>query len=193
MRPGMTVSADFSGPRWDLCPAKQLRCLHRQELSIVQGQYLEEVSHAEARVLIALIYVALVPWLPRVAHTWRAVPCVRSCCAGLQHGTSCQSSWGPHEFALLAFAAPVEHGTTPDLRARVISAAPHCGSPAAAFPMSFLRHREIYAFDEGAIPRDRALPNRKDEFPAGYSLAGRTPREPASASPADAILQENSS
>src|SRR5215467_4938448 len=50
--------------------------------------------------------------------------------------------------------------------------------------MSFLRYGEIYHFDEGAIPLDRALAHRNDEFPAGYSLAGCAPAEPASASPA---------
>ena len=50
--------------------------------------------------------------------------------------------------------------------------------------MSFLRHEEIYHFDEGAIAPDHALAHRNDEFPAGYSLAGCTPAEPASASPA---------
>src|ERR1019366_3784009 len=50
--------------------------------------------------------------------------------------------------------------------------------------MSFLRHGEIYHFDEGVIPADHALAHRNDEFPAGYSLAGCTPAEPASASPA---------
>jgi len=50
--------------------------------------------------------------------------------------------------------------------------------------MSFLRHGEIYHFDEGAISHDRAPAHRNDEFPAGYSLAGCTPAEPASASPA---------
>jgi hypothetical protein len=54
--------------------------------------------------------------------------------------------------------------------------------------MSFLRHGEIYHFDEGAIPADHALAHRNDEFPAGYSLAGCTPAEPASASPAGAHL-----
>jgi hypothetical protein len=54
--------------------------------------------------------------------------------------------------------------------------------------MSFLRHGEIYPFDEGAITQDRALAHRKDEFPAGYSLAGCAPAEPASASPAGAHL-----
>jgi hypothetical protein len=54
--------------------------------------------------------------------------------------------------------------------------------------MSFLRHGEIYPFDKGAITQDRAPAHRKDESPAGYSLAGCTPAEPASASPADAHL-----
>jgi len=54
--------------------------------------------------------------------------------------------------------------------------------------MSFLRHGEIYHFDEGAIPADHALAHRNDEFPAGYSLAGCAPAEPAAASPAGAHL-----
>src|SRR6266849_7987967 len=54
--------------------------------------------------------------------------------------------------------------------------------------MSFLRHGEIYPFDEGAIPQDRALAHRLDEFRAGYSSAGCTPAEPASASPAGTQL-----
>ena len=54
--------------------------------------------------------------------------------------------------------------------------------------MSFSRHEEIYHFDEGAILADHALAHRNDEFPAGYSLAGCTPAEPASASPAHAHL-----
>jgi len=54
--------------------------------------------------------------------------------------------------------------------------------------MSFSRHREIYHFDEGAIPADHALAHRTDEFPAGYSSAGCSPASPASASPASAIL-----
>ncbi len=54
--------------------------------------------------------------------------------------------------------------------------------------MSFLRHGEIYHFDEGATPLDRAPAHRNDEFPAGYSLAGCAPAEPASASPAGSHL-----
>lgn len=48
--------------------------------------------------------------------------------------------------------------------------------------MRFLRHGEIYPFDEGA------LAHRTDEFRAGCSLAGCTPAEPASASPASRHL-----
>ena len=56
--------------------------------------------------------------------------------------------------------------------------------------MSFLRHQEIYHFDEGAIPQDHALAHhRNDEFPAGYSSAGCSPAVPASASPAGAIMR----
>src|ERR1700691_4668010 len=60
--------------------------------------------------------------------------------------------------------------------------------------MRFSRHREIYHFNEGesregAIPQDHApAHHRNDEFPAGYSSAGCSPAEPASASPASAIL-----
>lgn len=54
--------------------------------------------------------------------------------------------------------------------------------------MSFLRHQEIYPFDQGATLVDRALPHRTDEFPAGYSSAGCTPADPASASPAGSHL-----
>jgi len=49
--------------------------------------------------------------------------------------------------------------------------------------MSFLRHREIYRSDGNG--RDAAAPvHHCDEFPTGYSLAGCSPAEPASASPA---------
>ena len=58
--------------------------------------------------------------------------------------------------------------------------------------MSFLRHREIYRSDgldlrwSGAQSAPLHAPtHRFDEFPTGYSLAGCSPAEPASASPAD--------
>src|ERR1035437_5511493 len=50
--------------------------------------------------------------------------------------------------------------------------------------MSFLRHREIYPSDGGASRKAGAPAHRLDEFPTGYSLAGWSPPEPASASPA---------
>ena len=52
--------------------------------------------------------------------------------------------------------------------------------------MSFLRHGEIYRpIQKRERPaHDRPQPHRYDEFPAGYSLAGCAPAEPASASPA---------
>src|SRR5581483_2772807 len=55
---------------------------------------------------------------------------------------------------------------------------------AAAFFMSFPRHREIFPSDGGASPAANASAHRLDEFPAGYSSAGWSPPEPASASPA---------
>jgi hypothetical protein len=59
--------------------------------------------------------------------------------------------------------------------------------------MSFLRHEEIYPCGEGesregAILANRAPAHRNDESPAGYSSAGCSPAEPASASPAGAIM-----
>src|ERR1039458_3705926 len=55
--------------------------------------------------------------------------------------------------------------------------------------MSFLRHGEIYRSDVAMKSRERRrcpLPALigVDESPAGYSLAGCAPAEPASASPA---------
>jgi len=54
--------------------------------------------------------------------------------------------------------------------------------------MSFLRHREIYPSDGGKTLTGRAPAHRLDEFPTGYSLAGCSPAEPASASPVSLIL-----
>ncbi len=54
--------------------------------------------------------------------------------------------------------------------------------------MSFVRHREIYPSDGGQTRTGRAPAHRLDEFPTGYSLAGCSPAEPASASPASLIL-----
>src|SRR5579864_6427273 len=54
--------------------------------------------------------------------------------------------------------------------------------------MSFPRHKEIYPSDGGSTREGSAPAHRLDEFPAGYSLAGCSPAEPASASPVDLIL-----
>jgi putative transposase len=56
--------------------------------------------------------------------------------------------------------------------------------------MSFFRHKEIYRSDVGSRtegePAETGSPDHRfDESPAGYSLAGCSPAEPASASPAD--------
>jgi hypothetical protein len=60
--------------------------------------------------------------------------------------------------------------------------------------MSFFRHGEIYrpmSFCKmpGRPWQDRPEPHRFDEFPAGYSLAGCAPAEPASALPAGGHLR----
>ena len=56
--------------------------------------------------------------------------------------------------------------------------------------MSFPRHGEIYRSDLAYTSREprsslvtAPRPHRLDEFPAGYSSAGCSPAEPASASP----------
>jgi hypothetical protein len=58
--------------------------------------------------------------------------------------------------------------------------------------MSFLRHREIYQVAKGwrGRNRGRARAVRLDESPVGYSLAGCSPAEPASASPTGGTLQQ---
>ena len=63
------------------------------------------------------------------------------------------------------------------------------GCPAAS--MSFSRHGEIYRWDrETAKTVSPAHPI--NESPAGYSLAGCSPAEPDSASPAEAMVQQTS-
>ena len=60
--------------------------------------------------------------------------------------------------------------------------------------MSFLRHRQIYQSDAvSGFNRKQGLQpclrnHRLDEFAASYSLAGCSPAEPASASPAGSIF-----
>ena len=61
--------------------------------------------------------------------------------------------------------------------------------------MSFLRYGEIFGSDgdeskTGAKAATHTPVHRLDETPAGYSLAGWSPPEPASASPTEAILEE---
>lgn len=56
--------------------------------------------------------------------------------------------------------------------------------------MSFLRHLEIYPSDGGASRNADAPAHRLDEFPTGYSLAGWSPPEPASASPTGSIFMQ---
>lgn len=56
--------------------------------------------------------------------------------------------------------------------------------------LSFLRHEEIYQSDVGSKTEEEraeagSLDYRLDESPAGYSLAGWSPPEPASASPTE--------
>jgi len=56
--------------------------------------------------------------------------------------------------------------------------------------MSFFRHEEIYQSDvrlpiKGELAETSSPDHRLDESPAGYSLAGWSPPEPASASPAE--------
>ena len=62
---------------------------------------------------------------------------------------------------------------------------------AAGATMSFFRHEEIYRSDDGLFtngePTEASSPHhRLDESPTGYSSAGWSPPEPASASPAEA-------
>ena len=79
---------------------------------------------------------------------------------------------------------------TPALRARLLAAGGVRGQPRGPEQtgcrcfMSFFRHREIYPSDGGASVAANAPAHRLDEFPAGYSSAGWSPPEPASASPA---------
>jgi putative transposase len=66
-----------------------------------------------------------------------------------------------------------------------------CDTTAAGATMSFFRHQEIYRSDDGPStngkPTEVGSPHhRLDESPTGYSSAGWSPPEPASASPAEA-------
>jgi transposase InsO family protein len=65
-----------------------------------------------------------------------------------------------------------------------------------AASMSFFRHGEIYRWDgkhgqkPGEPDRSSSPAHPIDESPAGYSLAGCSPAEPASASPAEARIHQ---
>ena len=64
--------------------------------------------------------------------------------------------------------------------------AAHTEATSTGARMSFFRHAEIYRSDVEREPTEADSPDHRfDESPAGYSLAGRSPAEPASASPAD--------
>jgi transposase InsO family protein len=67
------------------------------------------------------------------------------------------------------------------------------GTEARGATMSFFRHAEIYRSDvgfkaEGEPAHTGSPDHRLDESPAGYSSAGCSPAEPASASPARTIV-----
>jgi len=60
------------------------------------------------------------------------------------------------------------------------------GTTSAGATMSFFRHAEIYRSDRKKEPTEAGSPDHRfDESPAGYSSAGWSPPEPASASPTE--------
>jgi transposase InsO family protein len=67
------------------------------------------------------------------------------------------------------------------------------GAASAGATMSFFRHGEIYRWDEeqgnGVPDRPSTPPHPIDESPVGYSLAGWSPPEPASASPTEGYTE----
>jgi hypothetical protein len=72
------------------------------------------------------------------------------------------------------------------------------GAGSLGATMSFFRHAEIYRSDrrrwKSRKPTGAGFPDhRLDESPAGYSSAGWSPPEPASASPANRKLKEEKS
>jgi transposase InsO family protein len=73
--------------------------------------------------------------------------------------------------------------------------AAHPATKSQGATMSFFRHEEIYRSDAGSKaagePAETGpLDHRLDESPDGYSLAGCSPAEPASASPTGTIVTE---
>jgi transposase InsO family protein len=73
------------------------------------------------------------------------------------------------------------------------------GAASAGATMSFFRHGEIYRWKEraeagnGEPARSSPPPHPIDESPVGYSLAGWSPPEPASASPTEAYTEGDQS
>jgi hypothetical protein len=68
--------------------------------------------------------------------------------------------------------------------------AAHSTTPSQGATMRFFRHPEVFRSDvrfliEGGPTEAGSPDHRLDESPAGYSLAGWSPPEPASASPAE--------
>jgi hypothetical protein len=64
------------------------------------------------------------------------------------------------------------------------------GAASTGARMSFFRHKEIFrsdvdSFESGETAETASPAHRLDESPAGYSLAGWSPPEPASASPTE--------
>jgi transposase InsO family protein len=74
-------------------------------------------------------------------------------------------------------------------QAAAINQAGSCG----AASMSFSRHGEIYRWDRETAQTAASPSHLIDESPAGYSLAGCSPAEPASASPAEIRVNQNPS
>jgi hypothetical protein len=60
------------------------------------------------------------------------------------------------------------------------------GTTSLGATMSFFRHEKIYRSDLNGKPTEADFPDHRiDESSTGYSLAGWSPPEPASASPTD--------
>jgi hypothetical protein len=77
----------------------------------------------------------------------------------------------------------------PDIEPSVV-AVDEQGAASAGAKMSFFRHKEIFrsnadSFQSGETAETASPAHRLDESPAGYSSAGWSPPEPASASPTE--------
>ena len=87
------------------------------------------------------------------------------------------------------------HSAWATVRRRSSSRLHKPGAASTAATMSFFRHKEIYRSDrkrnKSGKPTEAGSPaHRLDESPAGYSSAGWSPPEPASASPAEDDFEE---